>query len=99
MADAVILSVPGQPDINGNVSDYWINALHEHPNGNIYWIQYTHFRSAAAGISVGSFVEQGTQLGYYSQVGLSSAPHLHISLKPVANDALGNLTDPTPLIP
>lgn len=41
MADGTALVFP---DVNKQYDKgtYWINVLHEHPDGKIYWVQYTH---------------------------------------------------------
>jgi len=73
IADGVATAAP----TSGN--GYSVNVLHEHPDGKIYWTQYTHI--AKANVRLGTFFEQSTQIGSYEQIGNSSGPHLHISIK------------------
>lgn len=75
MADGVPRAFPS--DSNG----YSVDVLHEHPDGRIYWVQYTHIKSEATNLRLGGFIEQNTRIGYYAQVGKSTGPHLHISIK------------------
>ncbi|MEM3433738.1 MAG: RHS repeat-associated core domain-containing protein [Candidatus Methanomethyliaceae archaeon] len=103
MTDGVITHFPNSANID---HDYWMNVLHEHPDGKIYWVQYTHIRNWSNTLRLGVFFEQTGQtiLGWYSRVGESSAPHLHISGKEVSPAEAGGeagwtLIDPAPYIP
>lgn len=101
MADGAALVFP---DVNAQYAKgtYWINVPHEHPDGKIYWIQYTHIaqKDRNPDLRLGTFFTQQTWLGFYSAVGDASGPHLHISIKETYKDEpVGDVLNPTNYIP
>ncbi len=50
----------------------------DHKNG--YKTLYAHQNRFKSGLKVGSYVKQGTHIGYVGNTGLSSGPHLHLGL-------------------
>lgn len=84
-------------DANGHSLTLW----HEHPNGQLYWVQYTHVRLN------GTYPQRYmtyNHMGFYSAryPNAGGWPHLHISMREALLDAdgsTGNLIDPTPFVP
>jgi murein DD-endopeptidase MepM/ murein hydrolase activator NlpD len=96
MGNGVITAFPSSgPQGNGYSIDVW----HENQDGQIYWVEYTHFKQQAAGLSLGVFIDQGTLLGYYTEIGFSDRPHLHISMRTTAAEQRGGLFNPMDKVP
>ena len=63
----------------GMQSTYGNTILVRHPNG--WTTRYAHMNGFAAGIRVGSHVDQGDLIGYVGMTGLATGPHLHYEMR------------------
>lgn len=63
---------------------YGMHILIEHENnsGNKYWTKYAHLSDMA--VSKGEVVDKGQAIGIMGNTGLSTGPHLHFELNPIA---------------
>lgn len=50
-------------------------------HGNGYYSLYAHMSKFVSGLSVGSVVERGQQIGYVGSTGDSTGPHLHYEIR------------------
>ena len=50
-------------------------------HGNGYYTLYAHMSKFMAGLSVGSVVERGQQIGYIGMTGSATGPHLHYEIR------------------
>ena len=62
---------------------YGNNILIDHGNG--YYTLYAHMSKFMAGLSVGSVVERGQQIGYVGMTGSATGPHLHYEIRTCAS--------------
>ena len=58
---------------------YGNHILIDHGNG--YFTLYAHLSKFASGLSVGSVVERGQQIGYIGMTGSATGPHLHYEIR------------------
>lgn len=50
-------------------------------HGNGYYTVYAHMSKFVSGLSVGSIVERGQQIGYVGMTGSATGPHLHYEIR------------------
>ena len=62
---------------------YGNHILVDHGNG--YFTLYAHLSKFAPGLSVGSVVERGQQIGYIGMTGSATGPHLHYEIRTCAS--------------
>lgn len=53
-------------------------------HGNGYYSQYAHLAKFVPGLSVGSVVERGQQVGFIGMTGSATGPHLHYEIRTCA---------------
>ena len=73
----------------GNV----VRVEYSRANGEKYQVAYMHL--SQFNVKEGDVVMAGQQLGVSGNTGNSTGPHLHFSVKKVANDGTSNMIDPS----
>lgn len=66
-----------------NHYSYGNHIIIDHGNG--YYTLYGHMSKFASGLSVGSVVERGQQIGYVGMTGSATGPHLHYEIRTCAS--------------
>lgn len=94
----VLAALAGRVVLAEPLSGYGLTVVLDHGQG----LQTLYAHLQVIGVTVGSQVDQGAELGQVGMTGVATGPHLHFELRSLANGSLANgvlAHDPTPHLP
>ena len=89
----VLAALAGRVVLAEPLSGYGLTVVLDHGQG----LQTLYAHLLVIGVTVGSQVDQGSELGQVGMTGVATGPHLHFELRSLAGGALAH--DPTPHLP
>ncbi|MFM1812029.1 MAG: hypothetical protein RLZZ336_967 [Cyanobacteriota bacterium] len=89
----VLAALAGRVVLAESLNGYGLTVVLDHGQG----LQTLYAHLQVIGVTAGSQVDQGGELGQVGMTGVATGPHLHFELRSLANGALAH--DPTPHLP
>jgi murein DD-endopeptidase MepM/ murein hydrolase activator NlpD len=89
----VLAALAGRVVLAEPLSGYGLTVVLDHGQG----LQTLYAHLQVIGVTAGSQIDQGGELGLVGMTGVATGPHLHFELRSLASGTLAH--DPTPHLP